>query len=563
MPDASIDGAAEALARRLLHDLPARQPVARAAFDRLPSPVAQLLHAQLDARVDRETALPATPWIDRNHAAIREAQATWRDAARAAAQVPVDAWEDTLAETARLAIAHLVQPAATLAAHAFANEPTAGDELATPDPLPTPLVLDRLRTFGPYPYLVEIVERYVEKKGLGHIDRDGLERLLLRIDSRMVTEFSANEWVTLLDPLFDLLGGSAPAGLLQLAFEARAQRQLVVSLDGDAVTREALHAHLEAELVPEAPVPVEEAPAPQPVAEIPVVENVPELAAPPEPIPELDSATDLEPADSLEPPSEPEALDELAPEPLPVDRPTIAHSFEVEPRRPTPAPPIIGSKFKAPEEVAPDDSDVLGPARPVEIVEAMEPMVSLDAPSGSITDAVVTETMEEATSSKDEPLWKRLAGSPESVPVSRPADAEAAPLWAQFSSDKPPTPSASSTPAAATSASADTRSAFPDPPFWPDSSQAPAPRTDASLETIELAVLGASDADRRAWYTAELFSGNADDYEATLRQLDAAQTWTEATDIIARDVFRKHSVNIYSDPAVTFTDAVEATMEAR
>ena len=532
MPDASIDVAAEALARRLLKDLPGRQPVARAAVDRLPPAVAGLLHARLNARVDREATLPMTPWVDYDHASARDAQATWREAARASAQIPPDAWEDMLAEASQLAVAHLAQPARTLSATVFADEQKDDDlELAAPEPLPTPLVLDRLRAFGPYPYLIEIVERYVDKKGLGHIDRDGLERLLLRIDSRMVAGFSADEWVDLLDPLFELLGGRAPADLLRLAFEARDQSALSDGLAGDAMTRAALRAHLETALTP-AEAPSHEASVPQLDAEPPVADVAPEAPPEPEISPEPEATPDPEPTP---------ATDELAPEDRPVERTTLAHAFEVELRRPS--PPVIGSKFNAPEEVAPDDSDVLGPARPVEIVEAMEPMVSLDEPTGSITDAVVTETLEGATASDDEPLWKRLAGPQGARPAPQAADSEAAtPLWAQFSKEPP---AASPTPA-------------PTPP-----ARAPELRAQASLDTLELAVLGASDTDRRAWYTEELFSGNATDYETTLRQLDAARTWTEATGIIARDVFRKHSVNIYSDPAVTFTDAVEAQMEAR
>ncbi|MEO0559751.1 MAG: hypothetical protein AAF170_16385 [Bacteroidota bacterium] len=549
MSDAPIDRAAEALARRLLNDLPARQPVARAAFDQLPPPVAQLLHARLNARVDRETARPATPWIDGDHSVLREAQTAWREAIRSAAQVPVDAWEDTLADATHRAIAHLVQPAATLAATAFA------DELASPDPLPTPLVLDRLRAFGPYPYLIEIVERYVEKKGLGHIDRDGLERLLLRIDSRMVAGFSADEWVALLDPLFALLDGHVSAPLLQLAFEARGQGSLVTSLEADSVSREALHTHLKAATTESADAP---APTRQPV-------SVPAVSDPADGAPLEADAHTRSPAEAPSPhASVPELAPEPEPEPLeltpdPADRPPTGHTFDVEPRRPT--PPVISSKFNAPEEVAPDDSDVLGPARPVEIVEAMTPMAPLSAPSASITDAIVTETVEERASTDDEPLWKRLADPADSDSNAPASPSDTAPLWAQFSQDAP-APLASSM--SSTTAPPLPSVSAPDlvstvaPPV-----AEPALHSEASLATIELAVLGASDTDRRVWYTDELFSGNAEDYEATLRQLDAARTWTEATDIIARDVFRKHSVNIYSDPAVTFTDAVEGQMEAR
>ena len=537
MPDASIAVTADALARRLLQDLPSGQPIPPTAFDVLPSPIAGLLHSQVEARIKRETALPQTPWIDHGHDSVQEAKSAWQEAVRATARVPADAWEDTLTEVTRLAVGHLVQPAATLADHAFANEPATGSRpLASLDPLPTPLVLDRLRTFGPYPYLIEIVERYVEKKGLGHIDRDGLERLLLRIDSRMVSEFSPDDWLTLLDPLFELLGGTVSASLLKLAFEARGQRQLVADLDGADLTRDGVQAHLERQVGASqmaTPPPTQEDPPPQPLADTP----------PPEPAPEPEPVSVSEPDDE-DPP-------EVS---VPLERPAVPHAFEVEPRQP--APPVIGSKFNAPEEVAPDDSDVLGPARPVEIVSPMVPMATLRAPSRSITDAVVTESMERMTDPADEPLWKRLAGPSDTPAPAADPPSEAAPLWAQFS---PETAAPTSSSEAVTSAPP----ASAAPVASRAANAAPALRSDASLDTLELAVFGASDTDRRAWYTTELFSGDAEDYRETLLQLDAARTWTEATDIIARDVFRKHSVNIYSDPAITFTEAVEAQIGAR
>ena len=76
-------------------------------------------------------------------------------------------------------------------------------------------------------------------------------------------------------------------------------------------------------------------------------------------------------------------------------------------------------------------------------------------------------------------------------------------------------------------------------------------------------MLGDGPDGRRAAFVAALFDGSADDYHRTLLALDGARTWTEATQVIARDVFQRHRVNIYSDSAVAFTDAVEAQIGRR
>jgi hypothetical protein len=78
------------------------------------------------------------------------------------------------------------------------------------------------------------------------------------------------------------------------------------------------------------------------------------------------------------------------------------------------------------------------------------------------------------------------------------------------------------------------------------------------LSALERSVLGERGRRNRDVFLAQLFAGSKDDYEATLRQLQRASSWSEASQIIAREVFLKHQVNIYSGPAVAFTDAAEA-----
>ena len=224
----------------------------------------------------------------------------------------------------------------------------------------------------------------------------------------------------------------------------------------------------------------------------------------------------------------------------PLPQSTAPRTFEVE-ALPTP----LGRRL---DERRSEDTEQ---TRPVEVMEPFAPLATPPNVPPAVTDAVVTETME--TAPDDEPLWKRLANGPtgaSAAPLSAPSPPPASqatgvsggtPLWAQFSPDKE----------AAASAPGDATPARDAPP------------AERSLDALEASVLGGPDTDRRAWYVHELFSDDEAAYRATLARLDGARTWTEATSIIAEDVFRAHKVNIYSDPAVTFTDAVEAGMEAR
>jgi len=212
-----------ALAARLLETMPAGGSYDRAALARLPEPVEHILAAALDRRVARETALPATPWIDADEPEVRDAARRWREASRDAARYPPDAWAPALAEAADHSLRHLVDPAEASAAFCFAGETA---------PLPMATVRARLGAFGPYSYLREIAARYAERKELEAMDRAGLVALLRRIDKRMTSSYGAAEWSALAAPLFSLvgsmpsLGGRVPADLLQRFFAARGAGRL-------------------------------------------------------------------------------------------------------------------------------------------------------------------------------------------------------------------------------------------------------------------------------------------------------------------------------------------------
>jgi hypothetical protein len=67
---------------------------------------------------------------------------------------------------------------------------------------------------------------------------------------------------------------------------------------------------------------------------------------------------------------------------------------------------------------------------------------------------------------------------------------------------------------------------------------------------------------KRKEFIKHLFGGDAGKYATVLHTLENAGSWTEASQIIARDVFRPSRVNIYGEHAVAFTDAVEARFRA-
>ncbi|HLT48750.1 MAG TPA: hypothetical protein VK002_16060 [Rubricoccaceae bacterium] len=495
-----LDAPAGALARHLLTLLPPDRPHERADLARLPIPVAHYLGGVLDRRLAREAALPASDWFDGEADAVQEAARAWHAATRDTARFPADAWADTVHDAARAVLGYLVEPAEALTERVFADE--AG-------PLPIEAVRARMATFSPYPYLREIAEGYFARKGVEAVGRDDFERLLRRIDRRMVSPFGPHDWLSLLEPLFELLrplpdDGRVPAPLLRRFFEAKGYDDLARTLDADAYDADALRAAL-ADALPDIDL---EEPA-RGEAEAALLAVAPDAAEPPAvPVPEGEAETE-EP----EPEPEPEEAEvELEPESEPV--------AEALPE-PAAAEPL------EPEEIE-------------EAPEVLEPTPTPHAPPPAADEPEADEPEE------IEPLWLRLARrreaerpshehtAPEPDPAPPAArspqpEAEAEPLWKRFAAGAADAPAA----------------------------DAPA-RPAEPLARLETRVLGPSATERRAWYVANLTGGSEAAYRAVLEQLDAAPSWTAASQIIAREVFRKHHVNIYSDAAVAFTDAAEA-----
>ena len=97
----------------------------------------------------------------------------------------------------------------------------------------------------------------------------------------------------------------------------------------------------------------------------------------------------------------------------------------------------------------------------------------------------------------------------------------------------------------------------PPPPASTTASPA-SPPGPTELARLEEAVLGEAGTGLRAMFVNHLFARSLDTYEQVLRRLHATASWSDASKIIAEDVFRTFKVNIYSDPAILFTDTVEA-----
>lgn len=121
---------------------------------------------------------------------------------------------------------------------------------------------------------------------------------------------------------------------------------------------------------------------------------------------------------------------------------------------------------------------------------------------------------------------------------------ESVPLWQQFRSGAEP-------------AAGSRVAAAPGEPLWKRFREPAAEGDATALHLLEQDVLGEDGTRQREVFVSSLFGGSEEAYARLLGRLRAATSWAAASRILGEDLFRKHKIDIYSPPAVDFTNAVE------
>ncbi len=156
-----------------------------------------------------------------------------------------------------------------------------------------------------------------------------------------------------------------------------------------------------------------------------------------------------------------------------------------------------------------------------------------------------------------------------SAPANGPADNRSIPLWKRFQqpsskgigrSEGGQASEGTSVPKSGVRQEVDPTISAGEP-LWKQFKRTDAPRVDEPNKAQKLeskhVVLGTASG-RTDRYIRDLFEGNEQEFMNVMDDLAEAPDWTTASSIIADRVFRPHKVDIYSDVAVDFTNAVEA-----
>lgn len=180
---------------------------------------------------------------------------------------------------------------------------------------------------------------------------------------------------------------------------------------------------------------------------------------------------------------------------------------------------------------------------------------SASAPNADFPPPTGPDPLAEERADEAAPMWKQFEQnlSRQSGETETKKQEEAQPLWAQFQNRSP-----SSSPAPDSTLSSSTRESPPSSSAAPSDGASGPTAGENDLSALEREVFASTTPPKRSVYVENLFQGDLEAYRQILERLRTTESWSTASQIIATDVFQVHQVNIYSDAAVHFTNAVEA-----
>ena len=161
--------------------------------------------------------------------------------------------------------------------------------------------------------------------------------------------------------------------------------------------------------------------------------------------------------------------------------------------------------------------------------------------------------------------FKKTPSSPSPAqPAPEPQEEEGpVPLWKQFrprTRGVPQRPKGRRTPVPPKKPSPSPSSREEDVPRWKQfrTGSPEASNSKDELDSLEREVLGRRGQSNRSLFLNQLFGGSEQEYRRVLHKLRGIGSWSQASRVIGKEIFKKNKVNIYSDAAVAFTDAVQS-----
>lgn len=176
-----------------------------------PSFIIRRIKIELERNLAESMIIPKTDWANTRSDAVLDAWQRFVDAIRAEARLPAS-YAQTVIETAVADVVEmLVQPRKNIPEVIFGNE----------DELDAEAIRDRVQAVVVYPQFAKLIPRYMEKKELDVLTKHRCRKIVKNADQKLTAKYSPLNWAQMLEPLFKLSDDEIDTNLLRLFFEDR------------------------------------------------------------------------------------------------------------------------------------------------------------------------------------------------------------------------------------------------------------------------------------------------------------------------------------------------------
>ncbi|NTW49226.1 MAG: hypothetical protein HGB19_05750 [Chlorobiales bacterium] len=402
-------------------------------------------------------------------------------------------------------------------------------------------VMDRLRNFTDYAYLITVFIQYLEKKNIASITREKFEKIISDIDQKIADSYDDHDFLMLIKPIYEFfdLGGETEVPVVVLAEFMREKNvkrleKLIVDLTRKGVATLSLH-DIDLILHGRNQQVLEEAK----VEEVPVTQPE-KTTLPPEP-PQVVKPMPAPP----EPKQESKPVQKIEPEPklpeVPVQAPQVRASQPIPPPEPT----ISQLQVQAETNLSQSNGVAAGKKlNELDIVEQIKQSMAefTPMPKPKKVEEESKNTMPEQQANLVE---NTLILDDTNVPDQVPQELEIESVMSLLDKIQIPPPPPQSR-------KLDVSEEFSKMILPEKPAEIPKPTSPDDLKDLRAMI---SESDRKR-FIKRIFKGKEEGYEDALSKLNEARSWREASLFIDEEIFLQYKVDEYSPEAVFFTDIV-------
>lgn len=175
-----------------------------------PDYLIQRILLEVDRNLAESVSLPDTDWVDMKAENVREAWDQFLSAIKAESRVPVSFAQTVIEHAVEDVIDQLTQP------RSYLLDTLIGVKSAT-----LYHIQSRKNWIVTNPILPEALIRYMQRKELESITREKAQQVISHVDDKLAEGFTSLKWAQHLDPVFSLLQNEVPSALFVRFFNDR------------------------------------------------------------------------------------------------------------------------------------------------------------------------------------------------------------------------------------------------------------------------------------------------------------------------------------------------------